>query len=126
MSKVKLRQVGEEEVKDKGPEGLRDAGVLTLACSNCNAGLMNIWRTRPHEPQVWKVRANCPFCGDESFTTEVAGGFHNGPVAQPKDEEPDEDKALSTVVESFEIDGDTFKFLIRKASPSAKAIIQRR
>lgn len=120
--KVNLQRVREEEVKETGPEGLRQGGHVIVSCSSCRAGLMDIWRTRPHEPHTWKVQANCPFCGDKSFVVEVQGGFHNGGMALAKEDEPDEDKAVSTVVDTFEIQDDKLVFKIRKASPDAKPI----
>lgn len=122
---VKLTRVREEVVESKGPEGLRDDGHVIVCCSNCRAALVDIWRTRPHEPQEWKVRATCPFCGDKSFTATIKGGFHQGGVALAKDDEPDEDKAVSTVVESFDIVGDTFLFTVKKATPDAKPLYPR-
>lgn len=125
QGKMKLSRVREEDVGEKSPEGLRDDGHVLLSCSNCRAALMDVWRTRPHEPQTWKVRATCPFCGDKSFVREVRGGFHNGGIALSRDDEPDEDKAVSTVVESFDIQGDTFLFTVKKAHPNAKPLYPR-
>jgi hypothetical protein len=119
MSLVKLK---EEEVEDTGVEGLKDNGHVIIECSNCNAGLVDIWKTRPYEPHSWKVKANCPFCGNSSFTKEIKGGFHQGGMALSKEDEPDEDSAVSTVVENFEIEGDTFVFNVKKAGPNAKPI----
>ena len=122
--KVKLRRVKEVEVADKSPEGLKDGGHVYPSCSNCNAILMDIWRTRPHEPEVWKVRANCPFCGDKSFATEVQGGFHFGGFGLIKQDDEDDD-IPSTTVESWDIQGDTFVFNIRKANEHAKPVYKR-
>jgi hypothetical protein len=72
----KLKRLREEEVEAKPIAGLKDGGHVYLHCSNCRALLADLWRTRPHEPDVWKVRCNCPWCGDVSFITEVQGGFH--------------------------------------------------
>jgi hypothetical protein len=123
---VKLKKLHEEEVPDRGTQGLSNAGHVILTCSNCRAALMDVWRTRPHEPHVWKLRATCPFCGDHSFTTEVRGGFHQGGFALSKDDEPDEDKAVSTIIESFDIQDDTFVFTVKRAHPDAKPYFPRR
>jgi hypothetical protein len=82
---------------------------------------MDIWRTRPHEPETWKVKANCPFCGDESFTTDVKGGFHIGGYGVVKDDDPSSD-VPSTKVDHFETEGETFKFFIVKARADAKPV----
>jgi hypothetical protein len=110
----------EVELPDRAPEGLKDGGHVYLACSNCRARAVDVFVTRPHEPEVWKLQANCDFCGDKTFLVEVKGGFHYGGVALSKDEEPDEDRAVSTIVESVDIQEDRFFFKTKKAHPNAK------
>jgi hypothetical protein len=117
----KLKRVREEEVPDRAPAGLSDGGHVILACSNCRAGLVDIWITRPDQPFEWKVRANCPFCGDKSFVEVVKGGFHYGGYGVVKDDDPDED-IPSTVVDHFDIEGDQFVFTLKKARHDAKPV----
>ncbi len=113
-----------EPPRGREPEGLTDGGHIYPACSNCRAILMDIFITRPHEKDVWKVKATCPFCGDASFAVEVKGGFHMGGYGVIKPDNEDEDIA-STVVDSHQIIGDTIVFKIMKASANAKPIVRR-
>lgn len=124
MSKVNLKKVREEEVEAKSPEGLRDGGHILLSCSNCNAILADVWRTRPHERDIWKVRCTCPFCGDKSFSVEIQGGFHLGGYGKVKADSVDDDFA-STVMDNYDIQGDTFIFTMKKASENAKPIYKK-
>lgn len=121
MSKVTLKRVREEEVPEVVPEGLQDGGHVYVACSNCRAGLMDIWRTRPYEQETWIVQANCPFCHDVSFQVKVQGGFHYGGYGVPKEDDED-DVIASTIVEHFETVGNIFQFTIKKASDDARPI----
>lgn len=102
-------------------EGLKDGGHVYPTCSNCRAKLMDIFITRPHEKDIWKVRCNCPFCGDQSFITEVPGGFHYGGFALANPEDDSDDKP-STLVQEDWAEGDVFYFKIIKANPDAKPI----
>lgn len=106
------------------PEGLRDGGHIYPACSNCRALLMDIWVTRPHEPETYQIRATCPWCGDASFVVSVQGGFHQGGYGVVKADNEDEDVA-STIVDHFEIIDGVLVFTIQKASTHAKPIIRR-
>lgn len=108
-----------------GPEPeLQDAGHTILSCSSCNAQLLDIWRTRPNEPQIWKCRCNCPFCGDKSFITDVKGGFHVGGVGKVKADDED-DVIPSTNNIGMDIVDDVFEFQVEKAGPNAKPIFKR-
>lgn len=106
---MKLTISKAESVK---PEGLSDGGHVLVPCSNCNAILMDIWVTRPHEPQVWRIKANCPFCNDTSFQTEIKGGFHAGGYGKQINEDED---IPSTTVDNFDVEGDVFHFHLLKA-----------
>lgn len=124
--KQSLKTVREEVVPNRGVEGLVDGGHLYVHCSSCRAALLDVFRTRPHEPHRWKLKANCPFCGDVSFIVEVVGGFHIGGIALSPDDEPDEDRAVSTIVESSDINDDTFIFVVQKASSDARPVYRLR
>jgi hypothetical protein len=80
---------------------------------------MDIWRTRPHEPDTWTICAKCPWCGDKSFDVEIVGGFHVGGYGRLK-EDDDETDFPSTVVDFFESDDRKFTFHLKKASADAK------
>lgn len=86
---------------------------------------MDVWVTRPHEKNVWKVQAvGCPFCGDNSFVTKITGGFHFGGYGIQKGADVEE-SVESTAVEDSTIDNGVFKFKIVKASKDAKPIYRR-
>lgn len=50
-----------------------------LACASCQKSLLHWFVTNPNKT-LTKIRANCPFCGDKSFITEVYGKFAFGPI----------------------------------------------
>lgn len=129
--KLVFRRVREEHVADREASGLRDAGHVYLTCSNCHAVLVDLWRTRPHEPETWKVRATCPFCPprkngqpEMSFVQEVQGGFHQGGYGRLKEGDEDVD-VQSTVIDRFEVEGDNFVFHTKKATKDAKPLYRR-
>lgn len=108
--------------------GLVDGGHVYIRCSNCEAILMDIWRTSPDainpltkKPFLWKIRANCPFCGDHSFITEVAGLIHAGGYGSPVPDDPEAD-IPSTCIDTQEVSNDTLHFTIRKANEHAKPV----
>lgn len=100
---------------------LKDGGHVYLSCSNCNAILVDVYSTRPGEPQVWRLQAVCPFCGDKSFIKEVKGGFHFGGYGKIK-EDDEEDDVPSTIVESTEIVNGVLIFEVKKANANAKPV----
>lgn len=104
--------------------GLKDGGHVLVECSNCRAILLDVWKTRPHEAETWRLKASCPFCGEDSFPVEVQGGFHVGGYGEIKGDDPDSDWP-STAVDSSEINGNTFLFRVVKATPDAKPIKRR-
>lgn len=106
------------------PEGLSDGGHVYPSCSNCRATLMDIWITRPHEPEKYRIRALCPWCGDTSFVVTVQGGFHQGGYGVIKPDNEDEDVA-STIVDRFEIIDGVLVFFVQKASAHAKPVVRR-
>ena len=73
---------------------------LILSCSMCSAELVDLWLADPNEQLVvkgkpkgilkWKVKATCCFCGDQSYTKEVTGGFkHHGIIRQTSEDVDD-------------------------------------
>jgi hypothetical protein len=107
--------------KERTPQGLVDGGHVYLSCRTCNAILVDLHITRPSEPEVWKVKATCPFCGDCSYEREVQGGFHSGGYGKPKEDNPDDD-IPSTVIDDFQEDGETVVFIVKKANEDAKPV----
>ncbi len=121
---MQLKKTHEVDVVEKGPEGLQDGGHVYPTCSNCDAILMDIFRTRPHETQVWKIRAACPFCGDASFITEIRGGFHVGGYGILKKDDDNDDTPITTA--DFDgIEDDVFTFKVRKANENVKPVTRR-
>lgn len=121
MSKPKLKEARSEEVPEYVPEGLRNGGHVYPRCSNCQALLMDVFITRPHESDVWKIRAKCPWCGDHSFIETFKGGFHPGGYGSPKEDDPNDD-IPSTCVDHWDVEGDVVVFTIMKANVDAKPV----
>jgi hypothetical protein len=124
---VTLRRIREEEV-ERREVGLKDGGHVVLACSDCGAGLMDFWITRPDEEEVWKVRATCPFCppGKDgrpamSYAKEVRGGYYPAGYGTPHPSDPDE-TVPSTTWEKFDVVGDTLVFTTIKAHADARPV----
>lgn len=111
----------------KEAEGLRDAGHVYLKCSNCQAYLMDFWRVRPHEPEVWKVKANCPFCDEAgikvggSFITEIRGGFAPAGYFRVDPSNPDR-LIYSTKWTDSNTQGETIVFRVEKDAAESKAV----
>lgn len=59
---------------------VEDSGKVIILCSNCNAKLVEIWRTKPNVKIKTTVTAKCGICGDKSFAKVIRGGFHMAPV----------------------------------------------
>lgn len=51
-----------------------------LECSACGEPLVDVWVTKPESKHVWKVKAECPHCGDHSYVTEIHGDFAPGSI----------------------------------------------
>lgn len=102
-------------------EGLSDGKHNFIPCSNCKAILMDVWVTRPHETDTYKIRATCPWCGDKSFITKITGGFHYGGCGTQKSADV-EDTVESTSVDHFQMKDGNFEFVVIKATKDAKAI----
>lgn len=115
---TKARSKSDDEL-----EGLSDGKHNLISCSNCNALLLDIWVTRPHETHTYKIRAICPWCGDHSYVTKVTGGFHFGGCGTQKSQDPD-DCVESTCVGDQTTNGDVFEFLVLKANKNAKPIFK--
>lgn len=59
-------------------EGKAEQEHIRIDCSNCNKPLVDLWLIHPIE-QTFRLRANCPYCGDKSFIKEINWRFHIGP-----------------------------------------------
>lgn len=60
---------------------ITDATSVYLSCSNCEAKLVEIVVTHKFEKELWKVRAECPFCGDKSYVVGIAGEIRFMPAS---------------------------------------------
>lgn len=94
---------------------------MLIRCGGCHAALMHLMVTRPHEPETWRVRATCPWCGAGSFEHEVRGGFDPGGCGTPKEDDPSDD-VPSTLVEDWDAEGGVVVFNVAKASRHARPI----
>jgi len=65
-----------EKIRTEGE--MLDGGKHLLKCSACDKELVEIWITKKELDVRFKIRAECPYCGDYSFAVEVEGGFHLG------------------------------------------------
>lgn len=99
-----------------------------LVCSACDATLVDIWVVKPDlinpltgKPFVWRMQANCPFCGDQSYITEVVGKYFPGGYAVSLDDEH-ENEIPSTILENINYNeaDDLVTFTVMKANPHAK------
>lgn len=114
--------VGRSEVRR--PAGLTDGGHVYLSCSDCQALLMDLWVTRPHEDEAWLYSANCPWCGDKSFPVEVKGGIFPAGYGTPIP--GDEDNVVpSTNYVDVEARGGRWHFKVEKASDDARPVYRR-
>lgn len=48
---------------------------FVLQCSSCQKDLANIFCSETNDDINWKIKANCPYCGDSSFVIEFEGLF---------------------------------------------------
>lgn len=53
---------------------------IELSCSSCNKNLCRIVKVKDNVDKVIEARAECPFCGDTSFTAEMSGEFYIAPA----------------------------------------------
>lgn len=98
-------------------QGLVEHSHNHLKCSACGADLLDILVTEPDmkypdgTPVEFSYRADCPFCGDHSYTVKIRGGIG---VITPEDR--------SVNYEAPEHDGETVYLRTSKGVPkNAKA-----
>lgn len=74
---------------------LKDGGHIILECSNCNKPLVDILVVKPDAKRedgsdiVWKCQAECCYCKDKSFMTEIKGIFRPGGIIKIDDKNED-------------------------------------
>lgn len=74
-------------------EKLIDGGHIYIKCSNCNKPLVDLLIVGPNAkkpdgtPFVWNCIANCCYCSDKSFKTEVLGIFRASGIISEIDSE---------------------------------------
>lgn len=80
------------EQSDYSPSGVKFGGEKLLKCSACNKPLVKIVITRPNEldPTTknvieWKLKADCPYCGDHSFEEVIKGGWTYSGIEGPNE-----------------------------------------
>lgn len=119
-----------DEPRERELRGLEDGGHVIVRCSNCNAALLDVWKTMPNavnkrtgQPFHWQLRANCPFCEDRSFVVEVDGIFHVGGYGEVKPDNEDDD-IPSTVIQHTTVNEKTgtYDFHLARASSAAKPV----
>jgi hypothetical protein len=128
MSEPKLRKVREEDAPERAPVGLVDGGHVYLACADCQALLVDVFITNPQaidpstgEPFAWRLKALCPFCGEQSYVAEVRGTFYRGGIEIPKPDDPTDGTPVTTVDPPY-AEGDCFIFPVHKASPDVQPV----
>lgn len=90
-----------------------------LACRSCGAWLVDVIRTAPEADCSMLYRADCCWCGDTSFETEIHGGVCVGGCGAPRPDDPtDQIESTSAPEPSFE--GAVVVFQVHKAGPNAQ------
>lgn len=79
---------------------IRDGGNIVMACKVCESPLLVLWITRPEAKFDWVIKANCPYCGNETEKQEIHGMFHYGPYCVVTDEET-QDNEGDLFIETF-------------------------
>jgi hypothetical protein len=110
MSKLK-----QEDEKEKPKEGLVDGGHVIIKCSNCDKPLVDVLIVKPNEkksdgtPFVWQCVAECCYCNDKSFITEVKGIFRAAGIIIENKENPEHYTGI-TNLDDIVIDDDNILF----------------
>jgi hypothetical protein len=110
MSKLK-----QEDEKEKPKEGLVDGGHVIIKCSNCNKPLVDVLIVKPNEkksdgtPFIWKCVAECCYCSDKSFITEIKGIFRAAGFIVEDKENPEHYTEI-TNLDDIVIDEDNILF----------------
>lgn len=58
---------------------------MIIECSSCLQKLAHV-KIDEKESIDWKIKANCPYCGDSSFTKEFSGVFSYCGIAEEVNE----------------------------------------
>ena len=95
-----------EKIRTEGE--MLDGGKHLLKCSACDKDLVEIWITKKELDVKFRLRAECAYCGDHSFSVEVAGGFHLGIT-----DDCLLDEYVSEEVDSRDLDRITDAYLIK-------------
>lgn len=61
---------------------VEDLPEVQIKCSSCSKPLMNVKVYVKNAPISHKIKASCPFCGDESFVKDFSGMILIGPVGK--------------------------------------------
>ena len=81
----------------------------TLKCAECNRPLLHFRVYFENDAIKHKIKANCPFCKENSYLKEIRGKFNYGPIGK------DETGCEPTVVEDIDYnpDGITYFKLVK-------------
>lgn len=88
-------------------QNLVDHGHVYIKCSNCLAPLVDVWLIDKELDIRWKLKAECPHCGDYSFVYDIQGRYYLGPGYENMDKndvEGDKDK-IYTTLDTFDNNG---------------------
>ncbi len=87
---------------------------VVLRCSACNKPLVDVLLTRPSETDKWKLKADCPFCGDHSFEEEIVGGFHIAGYGEANEHDLDSVIPVTNLVDIIQ-EGSRFNIKVSQA-----------
>ena len=91
---------------------------LVIKCSSCSKPLMSVMMDpgaidpATKKPFQWKVRASCPYCGDESFVQTLHGRLFPVGWALPNKDNC-EDVYSKTFIDETELNNDEVHFKIK-------------
>ncbi len=57
---------------------MTDEHTILIDCSNCRKPLVSIMKGKDEPGRSTKIRARCPYCGDQSFIKTIEGKFFLG------------------------------------------------
>jgi hypothetical protein len=85
--------------------------TILLKCPSCQKKVAQLTRAYESE-QEWRIKAICPYCGDETFEKELKGMFSYAGYHEQKDEE---EVIKFTDLDDVEYDGNLITIKLKKA-----------
>jgi len=101
-----------EDGKLVGAPRLNERGRVPIRCSNCDAPLCEVLMIGNSQQPEWKIKAECPHCGDMSFIHKVCGRFQLGAGAFDVNEE---DSEIYTIIVDYKIDYENDVLIVKTA-----------